>query len=237
MTQTAQTPLLSIVLPTLNAAAHLARTLAAIERSKRAFACEIILADGGSSDGTVDIAHRFDAEIVTAGSGEAPGRGGQLRKGAARARGTWLFFLHADSEPAPQWAEAIAAFIGEPENAGKAAAFRFALASDAAPARRLEKIVAWRCRVFGLPYGDQGLLLSRALYDAVGGFASLAIMEDVEFVRRLGRARLHMFDVALVTSAERYERDGYWRRPLRNLFCLTLYFLGMPSRQLRRFYG
>jgi len=71
----------------------------------------------------------------------------------------------------------------------------------------------------------------------MGGFASLPIMEDVEFVCRLGRARLRMLDAPLATSAERYERGGYWRRPLRNFLCLTLYFLGLPSGLLRRLYG
>jgi len=238
----AQRPVLSIVLPTWNAAAHLEATLAGLCESGLALTYEVIVADGGSTDGTVAIAKRFGAKIVTqtAGTptkGTPPGRGHQLRAGADAAHGRWLFFLHADSVPTPQWAGAVVAFLDAPENAGRAAAFRFALASDAPAARRLEKIVALRCRVLGLPYGDQGLLLSRALYDAMGGFSALPIMEDVEFVRRLGRARLRLLDVPLATSAERYERDGYWRRSLRNSLCLTLYFLGLPSRHLRRLYG
>jgi len=237
-----QNPLLSIVLPTWNAAAHLARTLAAIRESGLGAEYEILVADGGSTDGTQAIAKSFGAEILPAPAGtqtaaRPPGRGSQLRAGAHAARGQWLFFLHADSAPTPQWAAAVDAFMGAPENTRKAAAFRFALASAAPSARRLEKIVAWRCRLFGLPYGDQGLLLSRALYQAMGGYGSLPIMEDVEFVRRLGRARLCLLAQPLATSAERYEQDGYWRRPFRNLLCLALYFLGVPPRQLRRLYG
>ncbi len=80
--------------------------------------------------------------------------------------------------------------MADPANAGRAAVFRFAL-DDATPAaRRLERVVAWRCRTLGLPYGDQGLLLSRALYDALGGFRALRLMEDVDLIRRVGRARL-----------------------------------------------
>jgi len=230
-----QRPSLSVVLPTWNAAAHLEATLTGLRDS--GLACEVIVADGGSTDDTVAMAKRFGAKITTPPAGMPPGRGSQLRAGADVANGQWLFFLHADSVPSRQWAVAVAAFLDAPEKAGLAAACRFALASEAPAARRLEKIVALRCRLLGLPYGDQGLLLSRALYDAMGGFASLPIMEDVEFVRRLGRARLRMLDAPLTTSAERYERGGYWRRSLRNFLCLTLYFLGVPSGPLRRLYG
>ena len=83
-------------------------------------------------------------------------------------------------------------------------------------ARRLERLVAWRCRVLALPYGDQGLLISRALYEAVGGFRPLPLMEDVDLVRRLGRSRLPPLPVPAVTSAERWRREGWRRRSARN---------------------
>ena len=111
-----------------------------------------------------------------------------------------------------------------------------ALDDLASAARRLERIVAWRCRVLALPYGDQGLLISRALYDAVGGFAPLPLMEDVDLVRRLGRYRLARIGARCVASARRYRQGGYWRRPLRNLFCLALYFAGMAPEHIARFY-
>lgn len=227
-------PVLSIVLPTRNAGAHLARTLAAIEKKAAGLDHECIVADGRSTDDTAEVAKRFGATFLALAE---PGRGSQLREGAAAARGEWLFFLHADSELQNGWAEAIKAFIEKPENYHVAAAFRFALASEKPAARRIERLVHWRNRVFGLPYGDQGLLLSRALYDEIGGFSPIPIMEDVELVRRLGRARLVLLDVPLVTSAERYEKEGYWRRPLRNFFCLALYFLGVSTERLRRLYG
>ncbi len=81
------------------------------------------------------------------------------------------------------------------------------------------------------------MLISRWLYDAVGGFAPLPLMEDVDFVRRLGRRRLARIGVRCVSSARRYRQDGYWRRPLRNLFCLSLYFAGMPPERIARLYG
>ena len=94
-----------------------------------------------------------------------------------------------------------------------------------------------RSRFLALPYGDQGLLIARRLYDAVGGFAPLPLMEDVDLVRRLGRRRLVRIGARCVASARRYRRDGFVRRPLRNLLCLLLYFIGVPPARIVRLYG
>ena len=96
---------------------------------------------------------------------------------------------------------------------------------------------AGRCRRFGLPYGDQGLLISRAHYERLGGFRPLPLMEDVDLVRRIGRNDLVPLEADAITSAARYRRDGWWFRPLRNLTCLSLYFAGLPPQALRRLYG
>jgi hypothetical protein len=115
--------------------------------------------------------------------------------------------------------------------------FRFAL-DDAAPAaRRLERAVAWRCRALALPYGDQGLLIHRDLLAAVGGMRPLPLMEDVDLVRRLGRAKLGALDVAALTSAERWRQGGYLARSARNLLCLSLWFLGVPPHRIARIYA
>jgi hypothetical protein len=121
-----------------------------------------------------------------------------------------------------------------PDRAGY---FRFALDSDDPRARRLERLVAWRCRVLALPYGDQGLLIHRDLLHAVGGVRPLPLMEDVELVRRLGRKRLVALDTTAVTSADKWHRQGWYRRSLRNLACLALYFAGTPPRLIARLYG
>jgi hypothetical protein len=165
------------------------------------------------------------------------GRGAQLAAGAAAASGAWLLFLHADTRLGGGWSARVEAFIAEPGNAARAAHLRFRL-DDASPAaRRVEALVAWRCRTLALPYGDQGLLIAASLYRALGGFRPLPLMEDVDLVRRIGRGRLVALPADAITSASRYRRDGYVARPLRNLGCLALYFMGLPPQLILRLYG
>jgi rSAM/selenodomain-associated transferase 2 len=220
-----------VIIPTLNAT----DTLPALMKQLWASTIfeEIIVVDGGSSDGSVSVASMAGARVIAA----ARGRGIQLAAGADAATGDWLLFLHADCRLGQGWEAAASAFLTTPEATGRAGYFDFAL-DDAAPAaRRLERIVAWRCRVLALPYGDQGLLIPRSLYRAVGGFAPLPLMEDVDFVRRLGRGRLIRIGARCISSPRRYRREGYWRRPLRNLFCLSLYFAGVSPYRIARLYG
>ena len=119
----------------------------------------------------------------------------------------------------------------------RAGYFRLRFDSADPRARRIERLASWRCRTFGLPYGDQGLLIGRAFYADVGGFRDLPLMEDVDLARRIGRRRLVALDAEAVTSAERYERDGWLARPMRNLGCLALYFAGLSPTVIRRLYG
>ncbi len=222
---------LSVVIPTRDAAATLAAAIGALA-DRPGGPAEIIVIDGGSRDGTAAVARRNGARVIEA----APGRGGQLRAGAQAATGNWLLFLHADTVLDPGWADAVRAYVGRAGAHRRAAVFRFVLDSQARAARRLERVVAWRTRRLGLPYGDQGLLISRVLYEAIGGFRPLPLMEDVDIVRRIGRHRLDLLDVRAVTSAVRYRRSGYVRRPARNLVCLALYFLGLSPRLIARIY-
>lgn len=223
--------MLSIVIPTLNAAAVLEPTLRYLARTGGSY--DLVVADGGSTDSTVEIAQAHGARHV----GGAEGRGAQLAAGAKAATGDWFLFLHADTRPQHGWRAAVDSFVAAPGNSERAAAFRFALDDPDPRARRIERTVAWRCRRLGLPYGDQGLLIGRRFYDALGGFAALPIMEDVHLVRRIGRRRMVLLDVAALTSAARYHEGGYLGRPVRNLTCLALYFLGVPPRALTRLYG
>lgn len=194
---------------------------------------EVIVADGGSRDGTAAAARAAGARVVRA----PRGRGTQLAAGAEAARGDWLLFMHADCRLERGWQQAVLSFVAAPETRERAGYFDLRL-DDAAPAaRRLERFVAWRCRALALPYGDQGLLITRALYDAAGGFRPIPLMEDVDLVRRLGRRRLAPLGAPIVASARRYRSGGYLRRPLLNLFCLSLYFAGVAPERIMRLYG
>jgi rSAM/selenodomain-associated transferase 2 len=226
--------MLNVVVPALNAARTLSATLRALEEGRRSgLVSEILVVDGGSRDETVAVARTGHARVVESGAG----RGLQLVTGAAAARSPWLLFLHADTVLGEGWTEVVQNFIETPGSEDRAAVFRFAL-DDADPrARRIEALARWRGRALALPYGDQGLLISRRLYDALGGFRPLALMEDVDFVRRIGRRGLVELDAAALTSAARYRAGGWWLRPLRNLTILTLYFLGLPPDTLKRLYG
>lgn len=225
---------LTIVIPTLNAAGSLEATLAALSAAAAVgLKTKVVVADGGSDDGTPELARRLGARVVAASGGRGP----QLAAGAAAARGAWLLFLHADTVLAPGWAEAAAGFVADPANRERAGYFRFALDDGAAAARRIERLVAWRCRWLGLPYGDQGLLIARRFYAALGGYRPLPLMEDVDLVRRVGRRRLAALAPRAVTSAARYRREGYLFRAVRNIACQSLWRLGAPDALVRRLYG
>ncbi len=227
-------PGLSVVIPTLDAAATLSATLAALEAARDGgLPREVLVVDGGSADATIEIAERWGARVLDAPAN----RGAQLAAGGAAAADDWLLFLHADTRLAPGWVAVARAFMARPEARERAAVFRLALDDPDPRARRIERLASWRARALGLPYGDQGLLISRAFYQGLGGFRPLALMEDVEFMRRIGRARLVTLDAEALTSAARYRAGGWWLRPLRNLSLLGLYFLGAPAGLLKRLYG
>jgi len=224
---------LSIVIPALNAAASIGETIGALAEARQAMQVEFIVVDGGSDDDTRARAEAAGATVATA----PRGRGNQLAAGARLATGRWLLFLHADTTLAASWVSAVSAFMCAEANAAKAGYFTLALDDPAPAARRIETLANWRARTLGLPYGDQGLLMSRVTYDSLGGYRELPIMEDVDIVRRIGKARLIELPATAKTSALRYRRDGYVRRPIKNLSLLSLYFLGVPPARLVRLYG
>lgn len=215
---------LSVVIPALDAARTLPGCLASLVGAD-----EILVVDGGSSDETAALAQAAGARLVRA----ERGRGVQLRAGAEAAVGDWLLFLHADTRLSAGWRDVVARHAAcYPD---QPACFRFCLDAAAWQARLLERGVAVRVRLLALPYGDQGLLVSRALYERVGGYRPLPLMEDIDLMRRLGRPRL--LDADAITSAERWRRDGWTRRSARNLACLGLYALGVSPERIADRYG
>ena len=229
--------MISIVIPSFNAEKTLVPTLnALIPGAVEGLVREAILADGGSTDGTLGIAEAAGMEIVRS----ERGRGTQLRTGAAKAKGDWLLFLHADPVLDATWLDYAVQFMARVDRGERppaAATFRFALDDEGLMPWLLERLVSLRFMLFRLPYGDQGLLIPRRLYNELGGFDPLPLMEDVAFVRKLKRNQLVMLKAHAVTSAERYRSEGYIFRGARNLFCMLLYAFRVPPRVLARLYG
>ncbi len=231
--------MISVIIPTLNSEATLSPTLVAlVPGAVEGVIAQVIIADGGSGDHTEDISDAGGAKFITA----VRGRGEQLKAGALVANQDWLLFVHADTILDSGVEEEIVAFCrGEgrfkdlaPQRAG---VFSFALNDNRLRAKLVMFMVDLRCRLFGLAYGDQGLLISRRFYDEIGGFHDMPLMEDVDIIRRIGRRRLSLFVTRAITSAERYRADGYFLRILRNLICLALYILGVSPHRLSQFYS
>lgn len=220
---------LSVVVPTLQAGTVLSGTLEALQPGAPG---QVIVVDGGSRDSTPQIAEQAGAQLIAA----ERGRGGQLAAGARAADGDWLLFLHADTRLTADWPLAVRDFIAQTGEGWRAGWFRLAFDDRSSAARRVAGLANWRSRRLGLPYGDQGLVIPRSFYQALGGYGRQPLMEDVELVRRIGRRRLVELPAMAVTSAERYRRDGWLRRPATNLTLLTLYFLGLPPTLLARLY-
>jgi len=220
----------SVVIPTLEAAGTLSALLEDLaEGAAAGLVGEVVVSDGGSRDATGTIARRAGAQVVVG----PPGRGGQLRRGCAVACGAWLMVLHADSRLPPGWTGAVAQALARPD---RAHAFRLAFRAHGAGARLTAGWANLRTRLFGLPYGDQGLLLARPLYDAAGGYPDIPLMEDVALVRALPR-RPRLMGATLTTGAERYLAEGWVRRGARNLGTLARYRLGVPPERLAARYG
>jgi glycosyltransferase involved in cell wall biosynthesis len=163
-----------------------------------------------------------------------PGRGLQFKSGAQFAKGEWLFFLHGDSKLKMEWMQVLAEHMDN--HPDKAFAFRLRFDDQGFFPRLLEYWVRFRSSAFALPYGDQGLFISRTLYDEVGGFNDMSLMEDVDIVRRIGRNRLRVGSHELITSAEKYNKYGYLFRMIRNGFCLLLFKIGVDPAIIKKIY-
>jgi len=220
-------PAVTIVIPLLFDADAASALLASL--SPR-LDVEVIVVDGAADP-------RLEAIVAAHGSAvllrAAPGRARQMNAGAARGAGEWLLFLHADSTLPAGWLPAIAGLDNEVIGGW----FRFALDDSAWQARIIERLTAWRVKHLNLPYGDQGLFVRRRAFEQLGGFRELPLMEDVEFARRLVRAgRVASLPLPLRTSARRWRRDGWFRRSMKNLVLVGLYFLGVRPERLARWY-
>ncbi len=214
--------LLSVVVPALDEASTLPLLLTDLRGLRVPH--EIIVVDGGSSDMTAVVAAECGARVVPAPSG----RGTQLYAGARAASAGLLWFLHADARVSSDVLRAVERIAASDERG--AFAFRLAIDSPEASYRILERLANVRSRWLSLPYGDQSLLVARAEYDLAGGYPAIPIMEDVALVRALGRiTKVTILDPALRVSPRRWQRDGVFRRTLRNSLLLAAYLLGVRA--------
>ncbi len=229
--------MISVIIPSLDAEATLPDTLSAlIPASVDGLVREVIVVDAGSKDRTREVADWSGADVVAA----PPGRGGQLAAGAARARQPWLLFLNADTVLDHGWDREASHFmekVDQNPSRQAAAAFRLAIDDEGLAPRFIEALARLRCGALRLPYGDQGLLIPRRLYEAIGGHRELAAMEDLDIARRLGRHRIRLLRTRAIASARGYREDGYLRRVLNNQMYLVRYALSAPAAPAPKLQG
>ena len=221
--------ILSIIIPVLNEAAII-RSL--LSRLQDRVGVEIIVVDGGSEDNTLELAQGEGVRVILS---PQKGRANQMNAGAAFATGDILLFLHADTQLPPDYLDLVKDTLAN-SNA-IAGAFELAIDGDNKSLRWVEKMVKWRSRWFSLPYGDQAIFLTRTVFEEMGGFADLPIMEDFELIQRLKKqGRIAIAPAAVLTSSRRWQKLGVFKTTLINQLIILGYYLGIPPRQLRRLY-
>jgi rSAM/selenodomain-associated transferase 2 len=220
---------ISVIIPTLNAADTIGPTLSCLyEGMGASLICEVIFADGGSTDAIDKVAKDVGARLITS----PKGRGSQLRAGAKVAKGNWLLFIHADTQLSRGWVQIMGAHINSNP---KAAYCKLAFDQDGFAPWWIACMANLRSRFFDLPYGDQAMLISKELYRTSDGYPNIPLMEDVALARKL-RRQLKMLPITATTGSDRYTKDGWFKRSSRNLVTLALYFMGQSPEDLAKRY-
>ena len=220
---------LSVIIPAINEAANIAR---AVDSARHAGASEVIVVDGGSSDGTPDIAERLDCLLIRS----AAGRGIQQNIGARAATGEVLLFLHADN-----WllSPSIASQIERTLRSGRRVhgALWQQIAAAGIGYRAIERGNAERVRWLGLPYGDQAIFIGRDVLWKFGGFPEIPLMEDVALMQRIRRRHWPvLIDCPVGVSPRRWQQQGIVRQTLRNWSLLARFTLGARPEALAPLY-
>jgi rSAM/selenodomain-associated transferase 2 len=219
---------LSIIIPTLNESRNVVSLLKSFQVIPD---IEVIVSDGGSADGTLELALENGAITVVS----TPGRGTQLNRGAALARGKILLFLHADSRISHEGIAKVMEAMATEKVVGGA----FYLAVNGA--EKLLKIVVaaanLRSKYFKIAYGDQGIFVEREHFERLHGFKEISLMEDYDFFRRLRRSgKIILIKKGLATSSRRWEKEGVLYATIRNWAIFFLYRLGVPPASLQKWY-
>ena len=224
-------PTISIIIPTFNEVEN-------IERAVTSALCvgnEVIVADGGSTDGTVDRIKQLDCTLCPG----PKGRGQQLSEGARLASGEILLFLHADNWLPPQAkSQILDAWVRTGSgDGGLFGCFQQKIRDRRFIFRLIESGNHWRAKFQKLPYGDQGIFVSRQLYDSTGGMPRIPLMEDFEFSKKLSRfSRIQILPGPIYVDARRWEEIGPVRQTIRNWCLATRYRMGAAPQELMKRY-
>jgi rSAM/selenodomain-associated transferase 2 len=219
---------ISVVVPMLNEERTIAATLLALTQLKPH---ELILVDGGSSDGTPTICRQFNVEVLTA----PRGRAAQMNYGARRATGNVLLFLHADTRLPPTAFDDIRNALGDPRFVG--GRFDIQLDGDHWMLRVIGAMISLRSRLSKVGTGDQGIFVRREVFQRLGGFPEIPLMEDIALCRALKRlGEVACLRSKVITSARRWESDGVWRTIIRMWTLRLLYLAGVSPVWLKKFY-
>lgn len=222
--------MISVVIPTYNEEGVVGRCIEAV--AAEGADCEIIVSDGGSSDGTVAEAEGFQNVVVVR---SRKGRGYQMNAGAACARGNVFLFLHADTTLQKGWSREVLSVCEEEAVAGGA----FTLRIDG-PGRRYRLTECWvkvRCRLFRLPYGDQAIFVKRGAFENMNGYRDIPLMEDVDMVERMKElGRIAILNKVAYTQARKWMSEGWLCTSLRNQLIMLMYRMGVDPHRLARIY-
>ncbi|MBI3802726.1 MAG: TIGR04283 family arsenosugar biosynthesis glycosyltransferase [Nitrospirae bacterium] len=228
----------SVVVPLLNEEKALPKFLTDLQMLEGA---EILLVDGGSTDGTWQLLGRWLGTLpYRAHRGKQLlrtdcGRGRQMNEGARKATGEILLFLHVDSTFPVKGLDALRQALERPDVVG--GAFRLKIDATHPVLKFIERMANFRARFLKLPYGDQGLFVRRDLFERLGGYSTLPLMEDVDLIRRMKQmGKVVLLQEAIVTSPRRWIREGIYYTTFRNLALISLYFIGVSPRTLAKWY-
>jgi rSAM/selenodomain-associated transferase 2 len=220
--------LISVVIPVINEASNLEATLLQVLEAENV---EVIVVDGGSQDETIAIAKSFGVKVIPS----APGRAIQMNQGATIATGEILLFLHGDTLLPSGYDQMIQEGLGKPGVI--AGAFELEIATQGWGIRWVERLVRARSRFFSFPYGDQAIFLKTSVFQTLGGFPELPIMEDFEFIQTLRKqGNIIILPAAVITSGRRWQKLGIVKTTLINQMLILGYYAGVSPSQLARWY-
>ncbi len=243
---------LSIIIPVFNEQEIIINFIECLLKLSFREPVEIIISDGEKGGITLGaLGHRYDHDPRIIKTLSKKGRGPQMNQGVSVSTGKVLWFLHADAAIDQHCLDLIYDLISE-QILGKTGsqeavpwdgscvygAFDLIIASEKPAFRLIEAVASLRSRLTGIPYGDQGIFMTRFLFNRIGGFSEIPIMEDVEIMERIKKMGCQpvIFNHGILTSPRRWERQGIIYTTLRNWLLFTLYQLGVSPQSLVKYY-